>query len=215
MKTNKELLFEASTRWKAALLDPYLFLTDFCTTFDPHSPEAFIRKFPKKEYIKYICRKWQEENRVSIPKSRQIMVSWSVVCLLLWENIKKPDQITFIQSKKQADAGSAHIINSLLRRMIFVIEKLPKLSGVKYKVVWTPNAVLSLGNGSTIQAVSAESESIRSSSANTVFVDEAAHIDELEAILASVLPLLSHDGKMILAGTPDSEYFTDLVFDGM
>ena len=143
------------------------------------------------------------------------MLSWTIVSLVLWECIRNDNWITFLQTKKLADAASAHIPSSLLNRMLYIIKSLPLFARVKHDIVWSPNAVLTLGNNSTIQGVSSDSEAIRSSVGNIVLIDEGCSFgNELNPILASVLPAIGSNGKLIIVSTvkPGTD-FMKLIFD--
>lgn len=200
--------------WDKAMRDPYTFLTKFVWTFNPHDI-GYRSKFPDKEYLKEVCKIWQEENRILIVKSRQIMLSWTTISLVLWECIRKPNQIAFLQTKKLSDAASAHIPSSLLNRILYIVKNLPSFARISHNIVWSPNAVLTLGNNSTIQGVSSDSEAIRSSVGNVVLIDEGCSFEnELNSILASVIPAIGSNGKLVIVSTvkPGTD-FIKLIFD--
>ncbi len=202
--------------WELAQRDNWTFLTRFCHTHNPHAPaERRVALFPQEDYLYELCDVWKKERAILIFKSRQLLVSWWSVAMIVWESIRSDHQISWVQSKLLADAGSPRNLNSLLYRALFMIQHMPKFAKIKYDIVWSPSPILQLlSTGSTITAASSDYDVIRSSCCNNVLVDEAAALPDLAANLAAIKPTLGHEGHLLLVSTPrDRDLFYNIIND--
>lgn len=69
--------------------DAWYFISGYCTTNDELDPDNPYKPFPDKEYLKIACKYILTHDRLIIIKSRQIMISWLLSAIMLWEVLFK------------------------------------------------------------------------------------------------------------------------------
>lgn len=78
------------------------------------------QRFPEYPYLQNLVSVFENEKRIVILKSRQMMVTWTAVAYALWEAIfRKSADILFL-SKREDDAKEA------IRRINFMFDRLPE-----------------------------------------------------------------------------------------
>lgn len=184
--------------------DPWQWVKDCCWTVD-EADEGKIKRFPDKEYLKYITDVWMRESILAIPKTRRMMLSWIMLALHLWEALFKPNGAIFIQSKKEED--SDFLIGD--RRMMFIYNNLPKeyswpIASYKY-------CNISFSNGSFVKGVAQGADQLRQYTASRVMVDEAAFQEKFEEAWAALKPTIQGGGKVVLISSAGPGFFQRLV----
>lgn len=193
--------------------NPIRFVLKHCITVDEHDRITPFKNFPEKEYIIEIIRRWYKSDRVLIPKSRQMMITWLMMALHLWYALS-PGQKVLILSKDETTA------NDLIeKRIIPIIERLPPyLRPPNFDVGrnWKPSkGELSFPElNSEIKAFSSSNRSARSYTASAFFFDEMAHLDNVGEIWKAIKPTVDGGGKFTGVSTPNGkEFFYHLVAD--
>lgn len=216
LKSDESKAKKVLAAWELAMRDNWTFLTRFCYTHNPHAPaEKRIELFPQKDYLYELCDTWKRDRAIVVYKSRQVMVSWWSIAMVVWESIRGNHQISWLQSKLLADAGSPRNLSSLLYRALFMVQHMPTFAGIRYDIVWSPAPILQILNtGSTITAASSDCDVIRSSCCNNVLIDEAAALPNLAANIAAIKPTLGQTGHLLLVSTPrDRDLFYNIIND--
>lgn len=196
-----------------AIKDPYFFLTRFCYTQDEHwqskglsSPYNLI---PKKQYIQDICDVFQTEDLIAIEKTRQMMASWIVCGLALWDTMFKEGRRTILMSKKEKDA------NALVDRCKLIYARLPQQLQDKYPR--DPEKYLEMKwskRGSILLGVPQGEDQVRSYTASLVVGDEASFQDKMEKVFEAAQPSLQGGGKFVMISTPNGrEFFWRICYD--
>jgi phage FluMu gp28-like protein len=180
--------------WHFASSDPVYFLEEFVYTYNPHSNPT-IQKFPNKEYLEYIVKKWIEEPLLLVAKSRQMLITWLFVALYVWDSIMHQGRYTFFQSKKEDDAGNIKIPLSLLSRAKFIVDNLPPLVKPPYKLSQTPCLIHFPKTNSIIHAVSQDSDAVRQYTATAILADELAFQENAEQAFEAIMPALAGKGR--------------------
>ena len=123
---------------------------------------------------------WQTERFILIPKSRQMLMTWTMVAAHLWRAQCKKDEIIFFQTLKEDKAGFKISNQSLLSRAEGILERQPHnlgltsfSNGKTYKKQLKP-PVIEFSNGSIMFGISQDSEDPRSYSTSAIFADEVA-----------------------------------------
>src|SRR5213082_648273 len=73
-------------------------------TFDEHHLSAGVepyRKFPRKDYFTALFRAFDRERRLFLPKSREMMATWSMCAYAVWTAQFHPRQRVMIQAQKK------------------------------------------------------------------------------------------------------------------
>jgi len=208
-KPTKELILWA--RWERARNDLYYFLANFVYTMDEHDLINPVKKLPfsQKEYLQLLAREWLTHPRLLIPKSRQIMVTWTMLSCYLWDTMFNYGRLNFVQSKKEEDSDR-HI-----ERTNFIYEHIPadylalkppalktychlKFPTLKSEMWGIPQGV-DVGRQHTLSGI---------------FVDEMSVQDNAETTYTSLLPALIGGGRFTGVATSNGkEFFYGLVHD--
>lgn len=219
-----------------ALKNPLIWFTEFCYTYDPHDRGQPIKPYGNvyyengpdyKGYLAELIKVIHENNRVLIPKSRQMLVTWTVVGYFVWESIARPCSYTFFQARKETDAGWGSMGKeamkggfarmpglSHLNRARLMFEQMPYHFGVRITCPKKPPKMI-LSNGSTLHAISQDSDAFRQYTATGIFADEAAFQENARRAFTAALPLLDAGSKYIAVSSVNGkdEFFYPKVHD--
>ena len=219
-----------------ALDDPLYWFTHFCNTYDPHDRRQPIKPFRNvldpehPDYMGYLAeliRVIHEENRLLIPKSRQMLVTWTVVGYFVWESIAKPMSYTFFQARKEGDAGwgsegkdarggGFETVPGLshLARAKTIFENMPYKFNLKISCPKEPPQII-FSNGSRLHAVSQDSDAFRQYTATGIFADEAAFQEKARRAFTAAMPVLDAGSKYIAVSSVNGkdEFFYPKVHD--
>lgn len=217
-----------------AARDPIYWFENWCYTQDVHQDKMAKCRFPRFRHAKHLYHYIEllmTEKRILVPKSRQLMWSWTTSCFFLWATQFFQNQMNFFISQKQRKA------NSLIGRakMVYMFQPCPpEVLGNIHTTVFTSGR--RIGTSSTlpfyppldetggtlagahvmskIEAFSEDADDIRMDTASRVFFDEMAFMKDAEAAMAAIEPTLGVDGQLVGVSTPRGEnQFYRLVYD--
>lgn len=103
--TKEEQAIREYNKAEIAKEDPWAFLKWFVYTKDEHDHVNAIKKFPEKAMYRVITRCWLEHDVLFIEKSRQVMMTYIMANLFLWDALFKKGRLIAYQSKKEDDAA--------------------------------------------------------------------------------------------------------------
>ena len=195
-------------RMADARVNPWPYLKYFVVTFDEHdlSEEAIAKPFPQKAMYRIICRAWVEHDILFIEKSRQIMMTWIMAALFLWDAMFKKVRRIYFQSKKQEDANeildrAKHIFQGLER---IGFEGLPtaKKTGEK---LGTSESLIFPEIKSSITAIPQGPDIVRSRTWSGGLGDEMNHQPDFLNGYEAAVPALAGGGKLISQGTANGK----------
>lgn len=219
LKTNSTL---QAVEWSKCREDPYYWLTHWAYTLDAHDSENPKKVFPKKEYLQFITDKWVKHKLLFIPKSRQMMLSWIMTALYLWDTQFNVGRLNFFQSKKADDA------NDLVKRSKFIWDNEPMFlkkyykDGKFYELKCNPqnqnqhiyNLLCFPAIHSEIRGVPEGGDVVRMHTLSGLLSDEAGFQPEMASAYTALKPTLSSGGRLTCVSTAeDSTWFEDAVFD--
>ena len=203
--------------------NPYHWLTHWARTLDSHDNANPIKPFPEKDYLRVITKVWLENKLLLLPKSRQMMISWVIVALYLWDTQFHIAKLTFFQSKREDDA------DDLVRRAKFIYDQEPNfLKRYHDGTRWIPlraNPQVPQGRHifcklqfpdihSEIRGIPQGGDIIRMQTSSGIMADEMAFQPEAEAAYTAAKPTLSAQGRFTGVSTAeDNSFFEDMVFD--
>jgi len=188
-EAKREILFRALRN------NPWLFFEKFVYTLDPHYAKQPVRRYPvDKPYLKEIVKLCEENNLLLIEKSRQMLVTWTIVGFFLWDAIFHNGRYIFFQSRKEDDAGLSTPL-SLVSRAKFIFDHLPKELQCPLRIGKQP-PIMQIGD-STIQGISQDSDALRSFTASGVFADEMAFQERSREAFAATRPTIEGGGRFI------------------
>ncbi len=194
-------------RWILAEYDPIAFLRYFVYSCDQHDKEQPCKPFPwYLDYIQYLVRLWQHNPKLSVLKSRQMLLTWLFVILATWEGIFHDGRLIMLQSKREADAiGDENSGDGLLGRAKYVLNHMPCKEALVGGCVVTEKKIKFTDRGSTLQAIPQGGHVIRTHTVSGVVSDEAALQEECRDAHAAAMPCIRGGGWYVSITTPSYE----------
>ncbi len=188
--------------------DPYYWLMSWVTTENVHSKTgSTYEQWPDLPHLFFLTRLWQDNPRLLIPKSRQLMATWLISSLYLHDAMFFPSRLTFFQSKKEEDA------NATLERAWGVYKRLPT-----FFQEWSPAKrtycnIRFTRQRSRIWAIPEGSNHSRQYTCSGYMHDETAFQSEVDLVMAAIAPTLGDKGRFTGISSAAPSYFEQMVFD--
>jgi len=197
-------------------LDPWKFLSDCVFTLDQVNQMAPIKPYPSYlEYCEFICKLWQRERLLALPKSRRMICSWTFISLYTHDTIFNSGRYNAFVSKKEDDSGE------LVSRAEFIYNKIPE---------WRiPRALLPvLKNGkmskqppllefeeihSKIQGFPQGADQMRQFTFSGMLFDEWAFWEEAQSSYSAAKPTIDGGGRLTGISSRSPGFFKKVVFD--
>lgn len=170
-----------------------------------------VKRFPYElSYLRTYIRLWQTEKLILVPKSRRMIMSWTNVCLFLWDTMWNIGRHQAFVSKKEDDA------NELVERAYFVLENLdktiiPRDIIPKYKLTYCKLHFPEID--STIQGFPQGADQLRQFTFSGILADEMAFWPDAQEMYAASFPTLEGGGRFTAISSPGPGFFKSLVFD--
>ncbi len=184
-------------------------LKDCVRTIDEHDLNNPIKAFTVRQYTKVLVKLFEENSRLYVAKSRQIMATWTFAALALHTAMFFPYRKVFVISKKQEDAFE------LIKRIRHIYSALPKwmqeLCPLDRKMNDQPQGYLYFRNGSEIRGLPQGADQIRMHTSTLILIDEASFLDELEETYGACAPSVAGGGKIVVFSSAGSSYFGSMV----
>lgn len=184
------------------------FIKTFVITHDEHDTAHPEKVFPEKLLYRVMVRAWIEYDVLFIEKSRQLMVSWIIVSLLLWDALfhkhrRQCAQSREIDSAKALVGRARHIYEQLAKRGFPGLPAAERLKGD----YGTSKSIKFPGQKSQIMAAPQGGDVYRSYTFSNVGSDEIAFQSEAEAGFTAAIPTVSGGGKYLGVSTPNGKVF--------
>jgi len=173
----------------------YLFATR-CSTVDVADRQT--KRFPIWwKYLQELLYHLLYETDVVVFKVRQILMTWSLAVLDLWEAMAVPhSQIAFISLKHDASK------EFLGHRIVQLYKHLPENWREAVRIKRRVHSECEFSNGSRIFAFPSSSVGGRSLTLSRAQIDEAGYIRDVFGLRASLRPALGDRGKLAIGSTP-------------
>ena len=210
---------------------PYRFLTECVWTLDQATQS--VRRFPDyddpaptcdctagipipraggcKNFVDHITNRWLAEKRFLVPKSRRVLVSWTMVALHTWLARFFPGTTVAFVSRKQGlndSEGAAELV----RRVKFIEEHLPQeieplpfqynFARLKYPTI-----------GSEIIGVAQGADQLRQYTLTAIFADELAFWELAMDTYSASMPTLEGGGRFTGVSSAHPGFFKQMIFD--
>lgn len=211
--------------------DPTYWFENHCRTQDQHRQDLRSRPFPKcseQPYLYKIIEYIHTRTRIAIPKSRQMMLSWTVVAYLLWATQFHRNVWTFFVSLKRSHASKLVSRAKFIYRFqgfsrealgyVHTIQTIRKDMGTTYTFpFYPPRAEFDAGHRhqmSLIEGLSQDPEEIRMNTATFVMYDEVAFQPRAMESHRAIHPALGDTGTIIDVSSPNGKnHFFLMVHD--
>ena len=203
--------------------DPYAFLVECVWTLDQASQQ--VRRFPDlddppcacgagcKNYIAHIVNTWRREKRYLVPKSRRVMVSWTMVALHCWLARFFPGTTIAFVSRKQGlndSEGAAELV----RRVKFIEEHLPvEIEPLPFQYNFARLKYPSIG--SEIIGFAQGADQLRQYTLTAIFADEMAYWELAHDTYSASIPTLEGGGRFTGVSSANPGFFKQAVFDSL
>lgn len=201
--------------------DPYAFLTECVFTLDQASQQ--VRRFPTLEdspchcphhcqnFIQHLTNRWLHEKRLLVPKSRRVLVSWTMVALHCWLARFFPGSTIAFVSRKQGlndSEGAAELV----RRVRFIEEHLPvELEPLPFQYNFARLKYPTIQ--SEIIGVAQGADQLRQYTLTAIFADEMAYWELAHDTYSASLPTLEGGGRFTGVSSANPGFFKQAVFD--
>lgn len=176
----------------------FILSSGFFVTRDEHRHDGTF-PLPDYPYLHHLLDLLCTEPLLVIPKSRQVMVTWTVLAYLLVRCLQREFHLNILQTKREEDA------KSLMDRVHFMYDRLPtwirkarpKLVGPKFN-----SMKLDLrARSSMMWGIPQGADVVRSNTVSIYFSDETDYQPESAASLRAAIPSLD-SGQGIWVSTP-------------
>jgi hypothetical protein len=189
--------------------DPFYFATHYCYTLDSDDDSSSRKLFPGYEYLKGLFTALIEREDLHIEKSRQMLVSWTVMIFFLHQILFTDNRQILVVSSKQEnvdDGGSNSTPQSLLGKARYCYLNLPKFlrESCGEKILSFKNLqIINSINGSSIKGESSSPNAGRGGNFHYALLDEAAFIPNSETLFTSAR--LACKKGLVICSTPNGK----------
>lgn len=176
--------------------DPYEWALQ---TLTKDEADGAIKPFPRDPLIKDLFAVLAHRNKIAIPKSRRMKISWSVAAFCAHRARYNPTTAVFWQADNEDKA--AFIIQE---RINFLEESLPPELKRPYSTIKTTKGLIgrmSYKTGGYVWAIPQGSSVLRTYTPTILVMDECDFQPEAHAALAAALPFVEKNAKLILITT--------------
>jgi len=167
--------------------NPWYFMTNFVYTLER---KEGIKKYPDYPYLRDFVKDMQQERLLIVLKSRQMLISWTVMAFIVWDCVLIGSSEVLVISKRETEA------KDLLHRAKFIYNNLPE--DVKVSIGYNNKNMLEFpGLHSRIISLPSSPDIGRSYSPKSIFWDEMAFTPFDEEVFQSLQPALDGGGSFI------------------
>lgn len=190
--------------------DPFYFAVKYCRTLDSDDPEISDKSFPLYDYLKNLFGFLRQREDLHIEKSRQMLISWSIMIFFLHQLLfTKNTQILVVSSKQENvdDGGAKSTSQSLLGKARYCYSGLPSFLKSSADgggaIIFKNLQINNPATGSSIKGESSSPNAGRGGNYHFALLDEAAFIPNSEAVYASTR--LACKRGLIICSTPNGK----------
>ena len=208
---------EKIVRMAGVIADRWKFMTTCCYTYDETNIDAPVALIPPKPYLPHLVHLWETKRLLCLPKSRRMIMSWSLRALELHLAMFEPFSAIYLASNKQDKS------DAMLGRHKFLYDNLPG-----DLIFRKPEMVIHRGRtglptridfpemDSKIVAVSSDPDELRQEGATLVVLEELATWDHPREAWPAILPVIQGGGRIVIVSSaiPNS-FFQDITYDNL
>lgn len=182
------------TEYVKCLNDPIYFIE---TYVEINTIDSGFQKFKLRGYQTDLINCFMDNNKTILLSPRQSGKTITTSAFLLWYVCFNSDKVVYILANK------ASVAREILSRITAAYERIPFFLQPGAKV-WNKGSI-ELGNDSRIVSAATTASAIRGSTANLVYLDEFAFVDNAEEFFKSTYPTISsgNSSKLMISSTPN------------
>ncbi|MDD5088956.1 MAG: hypothetical protein PHI18_09195, partial [bacterium] len=167
--------------------DPWRFLTAHVVTQDP---KRGALAYPDYPYLRELIQAGERHKFLLVPKSRQMMVTWTMVACTIWRALLRGPGVYLFLSRNERCA------EELLTRVRFILDRLP--DSMRPRLARSAREEIAFaGLDSRILSLPATPDTPRMYSPSGVFWDEMAFTPYDEEIWSALKPALDSGGRFV------------------
>jgi hypothetical protein len=191
----------------------------YVKTMDEHDQDKPIKPFPlDKPYVVLLILFLLALPVFAVPKSRQMIVSWTVAAFCVWVAWRRDMSLVIYQTQKEDDAKlmvSKGEKDPNGGRMSFIINHLPGWIGDPLVRSGQGNKINELVHisGSHIIGVPKGADQVRGKTATLFVPDEMAFQEDAESAWGAIVPAIAHGGRAVLISTVNAGSFFNQMTD--
>lgn len=172
---------------RRARSNPWHFLTSYVKTLDP---ALGTLAYPDYPYLKELIAHALTHRYLLVPKSRQMMVTWSMLSLFLWRALFRQSGVYLFLSRNERCA------EELLERVRFILSNLPEYMQPQLATD-NKSEIEFKGLGSRLLSLPASPDGPRMYSPTAVFWDEMAFTPFDSQIWTALKPAVESGGSFV------------------
>ena len=175
-----------------------------------------VSAIPRFAYIERFLENLYNCEKLLVPKSRQLVITWITMAYCLWYALTHPGSNIYVQKEKESESGFGDPLDSLGSRLEFMYDKLPEeFKDKNYVKIKSPPTLFFKDHNSAIMGLAQGPDQVRGKAGSIIVVDEAAFHRELGLTLATMMPIAESGCQLILVSTANGkEAFYDTLSDG-
>jgi len=180
---------------------------------DIHDPDPGCDCCPGgcESYLHHMVNRWVGHKRFAAPKSRRMIVSWSLVALHYWLARFFPGTAVALASRKQGQNDSEGAAE-LVRRAWFIHQNMPStVEPVRAEYNFCRLKFPDIH--SEIIGVPQGSNQLRQYTFTAIFADEMAFWEEAHDTYSASIPTLEGGGRFTCVSSAHPGFFKSVVFD--
>lgn len=208
--------YTSTTNWQLQGIKwarrPDLFVFEACRTYDEVDPGVESKPIPRKGGLLQLVQDWVEFPKIAVPKSRRMVVTWTILALDLWVALHVRNSQVYVASKNQTDS------DKLLKRVLFMYDHLPPIPKPYVKILrgkgGDPTKIDFPEINSKIEALSEDPDKMRQEGATLLHIEEFPFWQWPEESYKAMLPTVLGGGRMVIVSSAqDASLFKKIVFD--
>lgn len=214
---NESTKHELFRRWKRMYEDPIEFFKAI-RTLDESATKNPIRPFPwRLDYIQLIIEILRRQQKVAIPKSRRMKISWTCQAFITWDGMFRLGRRQALVSKKEEDS------DELVERCKFILDNLDSELFPRELIPQYAKTYCSLQFPdlmSKIEGFPSGADQLRQYTFSRLFGDEFAFWPNAQEMYSGAKPTLEgsdggQGGQAILVSSRSPGFFKRLCYDKM
>ena len=173
--------------------DPAYFINNYAKI---SHPLRGLIPFKLYDYQEDLIKDFEDHRFNVILKARQLGISTISGAYIAWMMMFHRDKNILVMATKYSTAAN------LVKKVKAIVKNLPDWVRISEVAIDNRNS-FELTNGSQIKASTTSLDAGRSEALSLLVIDEAAHVDGLEALWTGLYPTLSTGGRCIALSTPN------------
>lgn len=187
----------------AKAIPDLILATDWFKTRDEDDPEADVKSLPNKDYLRFLlneyCTCYTQRIPCLIPKSRQLLMTWSWAAYGLARMLTWKHKLIIYQTKREEDSVG------FMGRVHFMYRHLPEEIRAERPAYLDNTLKLELpGSDVKFWAIPQGADIIRSNTVSLLFLDELNFQPNARASLRAAVPSLGKHGQLIAGSSANA-----------